>query len=141
MVQKLLCLLSQIVIKVSVFFCCVMCVGNFFFMVRDLRGLRAFENWEMFGCKIEKLTKKSRKLHSEDLHDLYSSPNKCRRTGGSVQRSCQLYLLYSSVSLNSLSSTVLLFSAPLFLYSCGNYLHQFYSPVVLNFICSTVRQF
>jgi hypothetical protein len=37
---------------------------------------RIFENrvpWKMFGPKRDKVIEDSRKLHTEDLHDVYSS--------------------------------------------------------------------
>ena len=40
--------------------------------------LRVFENWvlrRIFGPKTEEVTGELRKLHNEELKDLYSSPN------------------------------------------------------------------
>ena len=37
-----------------------------------------FENWvlrRIFGPKRDEVTRERRKLHNEDLNDLYSSPN------------------------------------------------------------------
>jgi len=41
------------------------------------RMLRVFENWvlRIFGPKRDEVTEKWRKLHSEELGDLYFSPN------------------------------------------------------------------
>ena len=50
-------------------------------MVADIEGgtrLRVFENRvlrSVFGPKRDEITKKWRKLHKEDLRDLYSLPN------------------------------------------------------------------
>jgi hypothetical protein len=60
--------------------------------LREERRLRVFENRvlrKIFGPKREEVTRKWRKLHKEDLNDLYSSPNiarviksrRMRRTG------------------------------------------------------------
>jgi hypothetical protein len=41
-------------------------------------GLRVFENWvlrEIFGPKRDEVTGEWRRLHNEELNDLYSSPN------------------------------------------------------------------
>jgi hypothetical protein len=41
------------------------------------RRLREFENWvlrRIFGPKKDEVTEVWRKLHNEELHDLYSSP-------------------------------------------------------------------
>jgi hypothetical protein len=56
--------------------------------MREERRLRVFENGvlRIFGPKRDKVRREWRKLHNEELHDLYSSPNilrvmKSRRTG------------------------------------------------------------
>ena len=45
--------------------------------LREERRLRVFENrvLRIFGPKRDEVTGKWRKLHNEDLNDLYSSPN------------------------------------------------------------------
>jgi hypothetical protein len=46
--------------------------------VREEHKLRVFENRvlrRMFGPKRDEVTGKWRKLHNEELHDLYSSPS------------------------------------------------------------------
>jgi hypothetical protein len=46
--------------------------------VREEHRLRAFENSvlrRIFGPKRDEVTGKWRKLHNENLNDLYSSPN------------------------------------------------------------------
>jgi hypothetical protein len=37
--------------------------------------LRVFENRRIFGSKRNEVTREWRKLHNEELNDLYSSPN------------------------------------------------------------------
>jgi predicted ATP-dependent Lon-type protease len=40
--------------------------------------MRVFENWvlkRIFRPKTDKVTREWRKLHNEELHDAYSSPN------------------------------------------------------------------
>jgi hypothetical protein len=46
--------------------------------MREEHGLRVFENRvlrRIFGSKRDKVTREWRKLHNEELNDLYSSPN------------------------------------------------------------------
>ena len=50
-------------------------------ILREERGLRVFENRvlrRMFGPKRDEVTREWRKLHNEELNDLYSSPNTFR---------------------------------------------------------------
>ena len=47
-------------------------------ILREERRLRVFENWvlrKIFGPKRDEVTGECRKLHNEDLNDLYCSPN------------------------------------------------------------------
>jgi hypothetical protein len=51
--------------------------------LREEHRLRVFENRllrEIFGPKMDKVTGKWRKLHNEELRDLYSSPSIIRIT-------------------------------------------------------------
>jgi len=45
--------------------------------LREERRLRLFENWvlRIFGPKRDEVTGKLRKVHNEELNDVYSSPN------------------------------------------------------------------
>jgi hypothetical protein len=46
--------------------------------LREEHRLRVFENWvlrRIFGPKRDEVTGEWRKLHSEELHNLYSSPD------------------------------------------------------------------
>jgi len=48
------------------------------FKLREERRLKVFENRVariIFGPKIDEVTREWRKLHNEDLNDLYFSPN------------------------------------------------------------------
>jgi len=48
------------------------------FTLREKRRLKVFENWvlrRIFGPKRGEVTKYCRKLHKEELNDLYFSPN------------------------------------------------------------------
>jgi hypothetical protein len=45
--------------------------------LRDEQRLRVFENWvlmRIFGPTRDKVTRGWRKMHNEELHNLYSSP-------------------------------------------------------------------
>jgi len=45
---------------------------------REELGLRVFENWVLrgiFGLERDEVTRELRKLHNEELHDLYYLPN------------------------------------------------------------------
>jgi hypothetical protein len=47
-------------------------------ILREERRLRVFENTllrRLFGPKRDEVTKQCRKLHNEELNDLYFSPN------------------------------------------------------------------
>jgi hypothetical protein len=49
--------------------------------LREERRLRVFENRvlrRIFGIKRDEVTGEWRKLHNEELHDLYCSPNTIR---------------------------------------------------------------
>jgi hypothetical protein len=46
--------------------------------LREERRLGMFENSvprKIFGTKVDEVTREQRKLHNEELNDLYSSPN------------------------------------------------------------------
>ena len=50
-------------------------------ILREERGLRVFENRilrRIFELKTDEVTEEWRKLHNEELNDLYSSPNNVR---------------------------------------------------------------
>jgi len=100
----------------------------------------------MFGCKMEKTNRKIEKNCTVRTR-MICIPNQtilvCTNAGEQVGQfyspaSSQFHQLYSSISLSSISFTFLLLSAPSVLQSCGTYFRQFYSPAVLNSICSTV---
>ena len=51
--------------------------GTWSLTLREEHGLRVFENrvLRIFGPKRDEVTREWRKLHNEELNDLYSSPN------------------------------------------------------------------
>jgi len=58
--------------------CCFVRCGTPCFTLREEHRLRVFENRalrKIFGPKRGEVTEDWRKLHSEELNDLYSSPN------------------------------------------------------------------
>jgi hypothetical protein len=59
-----------------------MCGNKWCFTLREENRLRVFENRvlrRIFGPKTDEVTGEWRKLHSEELHMLYSSPNIIRQ--------------------------------------------------------------
>jgi hypothetical protein len=50
------------------------------FTLREEHRLMVFENRRIFGTKRDEVIGEWRKLHSEELHILYSSPNIIRQT-------------------------------------------------------------
>jgi hypothetical protein len=55
--------------------------GTSSLILREQRSLRVFENrvlTNIFGCKKDKVTGDSRKLHNEELYNLYSIPSSIR---------------------------------------------------------------
>jgi hypothetical protein len=42
---------------------------------REEHSLRVFDNRKMFGTAMDEVTDHCRRLHSEELHDLWSSPS------------------------------------------------------------------
>jgi hypothetical protein len=71
--------------------------------LREERRLRVFENnvlRRIFGSKRDKVTGEWRRLHNEELHSLYSSPNiirviKSRKLR--MGRACSMYKARRSV--------------------------------------------
>jgi hypothetical protein len=72
--------------------------------LREEQRLSVFENWvlRIFGPKRDEVTGEWRKLHNEELHDLYCSPNILRviktrrmRWAGHVARNGEEKGLYS----------------------------------------------
>jgi hypothetical protein len=65
--------------------------------LREERRLRVFENMvlrRIFGTKRDEVTEKWRKLHNEELNDLYSSPNTGRVIieKNEMGRACSTYV-------------------------------------------------
>jgi hypothetical protein len=57
--------------------------------LREEHKLRMFENWvlrRIFGPKRDEVTEDWRKLHNEELHSLYSSPDIIRMMKSSRMR-------------------------------------------------------
>jgi hypothetical protein len=87
-VQSLLCsrLLSRNV-KVKIYKTIILPVvlygcETWSLILREEHRLRAFENRilrKIFGSKSDEVTEKWRKLHNEELHNLYSSPDIIRQ--------------------------------------------------------------
>ena len=53
-------------------------------VLREKRGLRVFDNMVLsciFGPKRDEVTREWRKLHNDELNDLYRSPNTVRIIG------------------------------------------------------------
>jgi len=70
--------------------------------LRDERRLRVFENRvlrRIFGPKRDEVTREWRKLHNEELNDLYSSPNTVRvmRWAGHLARMGERRGVYGDV--------------------------------------------
>ena len=57
--------------------------------LRKERNLRVFENWvlrRIFGPKRDELTGEWRRLHKEELNELYSTPNIVRVSKSRIMR-------------------------------------------------------
>jgi len=58
-------------------------------ILTEARWLRVFENWvqsRIFGAKRDEVTGEWRKLHNEELNDLYCSPNIVRVIKSRIMR-------------------------------------------------------
>jgi hypothetical protein len=57
--------------------------------LREERRMSVFENrvlWRIFGPTMDEVTREWRKLHNEELNDLYSSPNIVRVIKSKIMR-------------------------------------------------------
>jgi hypothetical protein len=72
---------TQRIIQDYKFACCFVCFETWYLALREEHRLRVFGNRlsrRIFGSKRDEVTRGWRKLHNEELHDLYSSPGAIR---------------------------------------------------------------